>query len=188
MCCQLAVMKAIMKLNYHLVRTDRKTIAIQIKPDGEVIIRAPKRMPMATIEAFVQSKTHWIEKQLSALPAMEKMTAAQHRTLIAQAKRLLPQKVAHFAHRIGVEYGRISIRSQHTRWGSCSTKGNLNFNCLLMLAPPTVVDYVVVHELCHRKQMNHSAAFWAEVEAVLPDYRQSKKWLKENGPSLIGRL
>ena len=82
----------------------------------------------------------------------------------------------------------ITIRNQKTRWGSCSSKGNLNFNCLLMLTPPEVIDYVVVHELCHRKEMNHSGAFWAEVEKVLPDYKEQVKWLKENGGQIIGRM
>lgn len=89
--------------------------------------------------------------------------------------------VEYFARQVGVDYGRITIRNQKTRWGSCSSKGNLNFNCLLMLAPAEILDYVVVHELCHRKEMNHSKAFWAEVEKVLPDYRESVKWLKEKG-------
>ena len=89
---------------------------------------------------------------------------------------------------MGVTYGRITIRSQHTLWGSCSSKGNLNFNCLLMLTPPEVLDYVVVHELCHRKEMNHSARFWAEVEHVLSDYEIRRKWLRENGTALISRL
>ncbi|MDY3888895.1 MAG: M48 family metallopeptidase, partial [Agathobacter sp.] len=86
----------------------------------------------------------------------------------------IPKRVAYFADIMGVDYGRITIRMQKTRWGSCSSKGNLNFNCLLMLAPPEVIDYVVVHELCHRKEMNHSKAFWREVERVLPDYRSRK--------------
>ena len=75
-----------------------------------------------------------------------------------------------------------------TGWGSCSGKGNLNFNCLLMLAPPAVQDYVVVHELCHRKEMNHSPAFWAEVAGVLPDYASHRRWLRENGNGLIAAL
>ena len=82
----------------------------------------------------------------------------------------------------------ITIRNQKTRWGSCSSKGNLNFNCLLMLTPPEVIDYVVVHELCHRKEMNHSWAFWAEVEKVLSGYKEQVKWLKENGGQVIGRM
>ena len=89
---------------------------------------------------------------------------------------------------MGVDYGRITIRAQHTRWGSCSAQGNLNFNCLLMLTPDDVKAYVVVHELCHRKEMNHSARFWAEVERVLPGYRESRRWLRENGGALICRL
>ena len=88
----------------------------------------------------------------------------------------------------GISYGRITIRNQKSRWGSCSEKGNLNFNCLLMLTPPDVIDYVVVHELCHRIHMDHSAAFWAEVQKVLPDYKKAKKWLKDNGSSIIGRM
>jgi predicted metal-dependent hydrolase len=89
---------------------------------------------------------------------------------------------------MGISYGRITVRSQHTRWGSCSAKGNLNFNCLLMLVPQEVLDYVVVHELCHRKELNHSARFWAQVERILPDYRIHRKWLKDHGSALIGRL
>ena len=89
---------------------------------------------------------------------------------------------------VGVTYGRITIRNQRSRWGSCSGKGNLNFNCLLMLTPDHVIDYVVVHELCHRLEMNHSPAFWAQVERVLPDYRKSREWLREHEKELIGRL
>ena len=88
----------------------------------------------------------------------------------------------------GVSFGRITIRAQKSRWGSCSAQGNLNFNCLLMLAPPEVLDSVVAHELCHLKQMNHSFKFWAEVEKIVPDYRSAKQWLKNCGPALIRRL
>ncbi|MBQ1233170.1 MAG: M48 family metallopeptidase, partial [Clostridia bacterium] len=79
-------------------------------------------------------------------------------------------------------------RTQKTRWGSCSSKGNLNFNCLLLLAPPEVLDCIVVHELCHRKQMNHSSAFYAEVLRVMPDYHTRHAWLKKNGTALMGRV
>ena len=173
---------------YRVIRSNRKTIAIQIMPNGVVVVRAPMRMPTATIEGFVQDKASWIEKQLARLPVVEKFTEVQMEKLVKKAKTVIPEKVAHFAPLVGVDYGRVSIRAQHTRWGSCSGKGNLNFNCLLMLAPPEVADYVVVHELCHRKEMNHSQRFWLEVERVLPNYRASKKWLKDNGQNLIGRL
>ena len=89
---------------------------------------------------------------------------------------------------MGVRFGRITIRAQKTRWGSCTSSGNLNFNCLLMLTPPEVIDYVVVHELCHRLHMDHSPAFWQEVERWYPDYRPWKNWLREYGSQLIGRM
>ena len=93
---------------------------------------------------------------------------------------MIPPKVEHFAKIIGVDYGTITIRMQKSRWGSCSAKGNLNFNCLLMKTPDEVIDYVVVHELCHRKEMNHSPRFWAEVEKIIPDYKKRRSWLKTN--------
>ena len=105
----------------------------------------------------------------------------QRREGIERAKRIFPERTAYFALRMGVDYGRITIREQKTRWGSCSSKGNLNFNWKLILAPPEVLDYVVVHELCHLKKMNHSKAFWDEVGKVMPEYETYKLWLKENG-------
>jgi predicted metal-dependent hydrolase len=93
--------------------------------------------------------------------------------------------VAYYAEKLGVSYGKITLRQQKTRWGSCAANGNLNFNWLLILAPPEVLDYVVVHELCHRREMNHSQAFWKEVEKILPDYRERQKWLKDNGWRLM---
>lgn len=116
------------------------------------------------------------------------ITQEETETLAQEALEDLPARVKYYAPLVGVTYGRITIRNQRTRWGSCSSKGNLNFNCLLMLCPPKIRDYVVVHELCHRREMNHSARFWAEVEKILPDYKEKQKWLKENGGRLIGRL
>lgn len=96
--------------------------------------------------------------------------------------------MARYAERLGVTYGRITIRNQRSRCGSCSSKGKLNFNCLLMLTPEFVQDYVVVHELCHRLKMNRSEHFLELVEKVMPEYLQAKKWLKENGANIIGRM
>ena len=94
---------------------------------------------------------------------------------------MLAEKTAHFAKEMGVTYGRITIREQKTRWGSCSSAGNLNYNWKLVLMPERVMDYVVIHELAHRKEMNHSRNFWKVVEEAMPDYRKYKAWLKENG-------
>lgn len=180
-----------MKITYRVVRSDRKTIAIQITAAGEVVVRCPGRMRSADIQRFVESKADWIAAKLNKLqprPALPPFTQAQLQALADKARKVIPARVKHYAPIIGVTYGRITIRHQRTRWGSCSSKGNLNFNCLLMLLPPEVLDYVVVHELCHRKEMNHSPKFWAEVGRVLPNYRALEKQLKEKGAPLIARL
>ena len=175
-------------MEYQLIRSRRKTLAIEITPRGELLVRAPLGLSKKEIEKFLVSRADWIEAHLARLPAVTPLTQSEHAALIRTAKEVLPGKVRFYAERIGVTWGRICVRSQHSRWGSCSAAGNLNFNCLLMLAPEPVQDYVVVHELCHRKEMNHSPRFWQEVEALLPDYRTPRKWLKDNGAALMARL
>ena len=105
-----------------------------------------------------------------------------------QAKEYFPQRVAYYADLLGVHPGRITIRCQKTRWGSCSSKGNLNFNCLLMLTPPEVIDSVVVHEVCHLLEMNHSKRFYEHVYRVYPEYKKHHSWLKKHGPELMARV
>ena len=176
---------------YTLIRSDRKSISLQIRPDGQVVVRCPRRMPKRDVEAFLAEKNLWLTTHLSRIqsrPQRPPFTREELEVLAEEAKYALPRRVEFFARQMGVTYERITVRSQKTRWGSCSARGNLNFNCLLMLTPPEVLDYVVVHELCHRKEMNHSPRFWAQVEAVLPDYRVQLKWLKDNGGALIARL
>ena len=173
-----------MSVPYEIIRSNRKSIAIQIKPDGQVVVRCPKRMRLEEVRSFVESKSAWIGKHLASLPPREeKFNRMQLEALREKTGELVTRRAEHFAPLVGVTYGRISVRTQHTRWGSCSSKGNLNFNALLALVPPEVLDYVVVHEL-----MNHSLLFWAEVERVQPDYRLHKQWLKEHGTKLIARL
>lgn len=179
------------KIPYQVIRSKRKTIAIQITADGAVLVRCPMRASKAAVDAFVESKTQWIEKHLKKQAQQSKLpvfTDEEIQTMTRQAKEVLPQRVAYYAPLLGVDYGRITIRHQKTRWGSCSSKGNLNFNCLLMVVPPEVLDYVVVHELCHRKEMNHSARFWAQVEKIIPDYKTHRQWLKDHAHALIGRV
>ena len=157
---------------YTLVRSNRKTISIVIKPTGEVEVRCPKRCSKRDVEAFLVSKAAWIQGHLEKIaerPAVTALSETEQKALAKQAAQVLPPKVQHFAAVIGVSYGRITIRSQRTRWGSCTSDGNLNFNCLLILLPDEIIDSVVVHELCHRKQMNHSAKFYAEIEKVFPE-------------------
>lgn len=181
-----------MMTEFELIRSSRRTIAVEIK-GGKVIVRAPLRMSKVEIEKFISSKADWIKRHLEVsrqrqIVPKESFTPEQIQHLADAALQDIPQRVRKYAAIIGVTVGRITIRNQKTRWGSCSSKGNLNFNCLLMLCPEEIRDYVVVHELCHRKELNHSTRFWNEVARVMPDYAQRRKWLKENGGSLIARL
>ena len=167
-------------------------MALQVKESGEIVVRVPMYVREREIRRFVEEHLSWIEKQQRKLAyaaeqkkQIRPLTEEELSRMVSLAREDLTGRAAYFAPRIGVRYGRISIRHQKTKWGSCSSKGNLNFNCLLMLAPEEVRDYVVVHELCHRKQMNHSEAFWAEVERALPSYRDARKWLKTHGRELM---
>ena len=178
---------------YEVIRSNRKPIAVQIMGDGRIIVRAPLRMADGDIQRFVESKSEWMEKHLAIIqqrqqPAEAAFSMEQLHQLADAAKQDIPRRVARFAALVGITYGRITIRAQKSRWGSCSGKGNLNFNCLLMLCPEEVRDYVVVHELCHRKELNHSDRFWNEVRQLLPSYDSARKWLKTNGVSVIRRI
>ena len=177
-----------------LIRSSRKSIAIEIDRDLKIKVRAPQRMNQNQIIRFVKEKDQWIRLHLAKMIQLQKMqekemTDTQRATLTPEdlqrlmvlARREIPVRVKYFAEQMGVTYGKITIRNQKTRWGSCSQIGNLNFNCHLMEMPTEILDYVVVHELCHRKQMNHSRLFWMEVEKVLPDYQVRQRWLKQNG-------
>ncbi|MCD8232338.1 MAG: M48 family metallopeptidase [Clostridiales bacterium] len=181
-------------MKYRVIRSNRKTFGIEVTNKG-VLIRAPYYATNEKIEEIVRKNDAWIRRKLAAFEEElgseavgELLSMDEIRALAERAKEIIPKRVAYYAPLIGVTYGRITIRNQKTRWGSCSAKGNLNFNCLLMLAPPEVLDSVVVHELCHRKQMNHSREFYAEVLRVFPEYYKWNGWLKENGQALIRRM
>lgn len=177
----------------NLIRARRKTLSIRITEDGNLEIRAPLRMPQREIEAFLNEKKGWIEAHRAQV--LRERAAGQAQPLDGEAiyalaeqmQKALPELLNRHAQSMGVTFGKVTVRCQQTRWGSCSSEGNLNFNCLLMLAPREVLDYVVVHELAHRKQMNHSALFWQEVARECPDYREHLRWLKENGGGLLRR-
>ncbi len=187
-----------MQYQIEVIRSDRKTISIEIRPDLRVIVRAPLRMRQNDIQRFTEEKIPWIEKHMEMMKqrmeeqdqgeGLEPFTEEEIRALGDRALEVIPKETGELAEMIGVSYGRITIRNQVSRWGSCSSKGNLNFNCLLMLCPPEVRRYVIIHELCHRKHMDHSKEFWAMAESYCPDYKKQKEWLKQNGGELIKRL
>lgn len=179
--------------SYTLIRSDRKTLSLIVKGQ-KVLVRAPYRMALADIQRFVDGHAGWIvrklreqKERLTQAAAVSPLTESELRKLHLQAAAYIPARVAHFAPLVGVSYGKISFRIYKSKWGSCTSDGRLQFNTLLMLAPPEVIDSVVVHELCHRKVMNHSSRFYQEVTRVMPDYARVNRWLKDNRDLLMAR-
>lgn len=177
----------------------RKSIAVQVQVGGQIVVRAPYTMTVVQVASFLECKREWIEanhkKIMERAPhhiplsLEEAATAASlDKKLQKEARKHIPLRVAYFCQYTGGIYTSVSIRNQKTRWGSCSSRGTLSFNYRLMLAPAEVLDYVIVHELCHLTHMNHSKDFWSMVERIMPDFRFSKKWLKEHGQELTPEI
>ena len=168
-----------------LERKERKTLSIGIQEDGSLMIKAPLYMKKETIERFLNQKRYWIYKQAKRMEDNRKnqivYSREQERVLRQQARIKLTERTDYYKTILGVNYKRIRIADQKTRWGSCSSTGTISYNWHLVLLPDAILDYVVVHELCHLRQMNHSEDFWKLVEGMLPDYQSRRKWLKDNG-------
>jgi len=184
-------------LTCNIVRSQRKSVGFQVKAGGEIIIRSPMKVPLNKIIPIIDEHADWICKMYLkqknkpdtvALRQAEQnnpQTAYLEKKYRAAAKRYIYERVEYYLPFTGGHYSSIRIGDPKTRWGSCSSEGTLSFSWRLMLAPPRVLDYVVIHELCHLTYMNHSAEFWAKVESIDPDYKEHRAWLKANGDSLI---
>lgn len=172
-----------MNTTYELIRSDRKTIALEITRDGRVLIRAPKRMPRKDIDAFFAKHQDWLRKQLMKQQlwqdAHQEPTEQEQAAWIARANAILPERVAHYAKLMGLQPAGITITGARTRFGSCSPKNRLCFSWRLMRYPEAAIDYVVVHELAHIVHRNHGPDFHALVERILPDQAQRRALLKE---------
>lgn len=168
---------------YELVRSRRKTLAIEVDRTGRVVIRAPMRATGEQIERFVAAHADWIARaqarQRARLAAHPEPDEARRAELIRRAKEELPPKVAYYAQLMGVQPTGLKITSARTRFGSCSGKNSLCFSWRLMEYPEAAVDYVVVHELAHITHKNHGPRFWALVERYMPDYRARRALLRE---------
>ena len=181
--------------NVEVRRSKRKSAAIKITADMQIVVFVPLYVSDNEIERMVISKSKWIDEHMLKVQStiderskLEKITFEQIKELADQAVEYIPKRVKYYAEKENFVYNKITIKNLVSRWGSCSTKGNLNFNCLLMLTPDYVIDYIVVHELCHLREMNHSEKFWTEVEKIMPDYQRAELWLKQNGGNLISRM
>ncbi len=168
-------------MEYKVIYSDRKSLAVQITPDGEVIVRAPKRTSKKQISETVKKFTPWIEETKKKLDnkeyGLKTASAEEEKLLREKAKRIIPEKVSYYSSLIGVIPGRITITGARTRFGSCSGKNSIAFSFYLMRFPDEAIDYVVVHELCHIIHHNHSKEFYKEIEKILPDYKKRKKLL-----------
>ena len=181
--------------NVEVRRSKRKSAIIKITADMQIVVFVPLYVSDNEIEKMVISKSKWIDEHMLKVQStiderskLEKITFEQVKELADQAVEYIPKRVKYYAEKENFVYNKITIKNLVSRWGSCSTKGNLNFNCLLMLTPDYVIDYIVVHELCHLREMNHSEKFWAGVEKIMPDYQRAELWLKQNGGNLISRM
>ena len=177
-------------LRFSVIRSKRKSISLRLLSPDEGQIRAPLNMPQREIEAFVRARQPWIDarvRELERRASLAPFGEDELKSIKKRAQRELLPALRLRAAQMGIEAGKISFRFQKGRFGSCSSRGNISLNCLLVLMPPALRDYVIVHELCHRVDMSHSASFYAQVRRVLPTYDRSRAWLKENGPILLER-
>ena len=168
---------------YEVIRSRRRTVSLEIRPDLTVLVRAPLRMTGVEVDSFVRRHEGWLTKHLAQMETRRQNhpepTAEEAQALIAKAKAVLPGKVTYYAAKMGVSPAGITITGAKTRFGSCSPKNRICFSWRLMTYPDEAIDYVVVHELAHIRHKDHSPAFHAFVASVLPDHVQRRKLLRQ---------
>jgi len=177
---------------YQLIRSRRRTLALEIARDAALIVRAPLRMPVEFVLQFVEQKRGWIDRKqriarerAGLASQLETRSSEEIRKLREQAEQKLCARAQHFANLMDVKYGSLRITRAKTRWGSCTRAANISLSLRLILAPERVIDYVIVHELAHILEHNHSKKFWQKVEQFYPEYKKCRKWLRENDHLLV---
>ena len=231
-------------IEYDVVRTDRKTVGINIDPEKGMVVRSPEELTDEEIEEVIENKSSWILEKLDKVaeikpkPSPKEFLSGEKLPYLGKRYRLkvkardnisnvnvklfrgkfmidypaelqgrederkeaireeliswyreraeikIKERVDKYKDKLDVEPNMVKVKKQKKRWGSCSSKNNLNFNWKIIMAPMTMVDYVIVHELTHLKHPNHSKDFWKTVEAIIPDYEERREWLRVNGRRL----
>lgn len=176
---------------YHcnLIRSKRKTLSISVENDGSITIRAPRGLSNRRIDAFLKEKKKWIikkvqlakQRQQKAQTFQDRLNNTNIKEQRERARIYLQKRLEHFCKNHRLSYNKLRITSAKTRWGSCGPTNNVNFNWKIILAPPQVIDYLVVHELAHTVEKNHQKPFWKLVEQMDPQYKENRKWLKKHG-------
>ena len=170
-------------MDYEIVRSKRRTVALQLKSDGSALVRAPLRMSEGAIAQFVESHRAWLEnarkRQAARQEKYPEPTVEERKALIEKAKAVLPARIAHYSSLLGLSPTAVRITGAKTRFGSCSGKNALSFSWRLMRYDDAAIDLVVAHELCHIAHHDHSPAFYALLSSVLPDHKERAKLLKE---------
>lgn len=168
---------------YRLIRSARRTVSVEVTREGEVIVRAPQRMPRAAIDAFLENHRNWVTEKLAHQRALAEKypepDATEAEALKKRARKVLPARVCYYAQMMRVSPAWVKITSARKRFGSCGAENGLCFSWRLMRYPDAAIDYVVVHELAHITQKNHGRAFYRLIEQVLPDYRERAAMLRE---------
>ena len=175
------------EIRVSVIRSARKSLGLEVRDANTVLARIPTRVSDRELKAFVENHRSWILEKTEVMAEREekrKSTPAPPPELLSKTDRMkiqlkIGKRVRHYCEAMGVTVGYVTVKNQKTRWGSCSAKGNVNFNYQLAFLPDELLDYVVIHELAHRHHMNHSRAFWAEVEKYCPDYLERREQLKE---------
>lgn len=175
------------EIRISVIRSARKSLGLEVRDANTVLARIPTRVSDRELKAFVENHRSWILEKTEVMAEREekrKSTPAPPPELLSKTDRMkiqlkIGKRVRHYCEAMGMTVGYVTVKNQKTRWGSCSAKGNVNFNYQLAFLPDELLDYVVIHELAHRRHMNHSRAFWAEVEKYCPDYLERREQLKE---------
>ena len=175
------------EIRISVIRSARKSLGLEVRDANTVLGRIPTRVSDRELKGFVENHRSWILEKTEVMAEREekrKSTPAPPPELLSKTDRMkiqlkIGKRVRHYCEAMGVTVGYVTVKNQKTRWGSCSAKGNVNFNYQLAFLPDELLDYVVIHELAHRRHMNHSRAFWAEVEKYCPDYLERREQLKE---------